>query len=168
MEVLHKEMWNELFIDGLPIPAGDLIGEEGQGFRQILHGLNPERVLIAAEAVGIGRNALRRAADYANERVVFGRPIGQNQGVQHPLAASWAELEAANLMAMHAGAPPRKPRVHPSPAPSFAGVPLMALRRVDNVWSLKPTPPHPAWAACIQGVGPEHGWRTGTCEGACA
>ena len=95
---------NELFIDGLPIPAEDLIGEEGQGFRQILHGLNPERVLIAAEAVGIGRNALRRAADYANERVVFGRPIGQNQGVQHPLAACWAELEAANLMAMNAGA----------------------------------------------------------------
>jgi acyl-CoA dehydrogenase len=95
---------NELFIDGLPIPAGDLIGEEGQGFRQILHGLNPERVLIAAEAVGIGRNAIRRAADYANERVVFGRPIGQNQGVQHPLAACWAELEAANLMAMNAGA----------------------------------------------------------------
>jgi len=95
---------NELFIDGLPIPAEDLIGEEGQGFRQILHGLNPERILIAAEAVGIGRNALRRAAEYANERVVFGRPIGQNQGVQHPLAASWAELEAANLMAMNAGA----------------------------------------------------------------
>ncbi len=95
---------NELFIDGLPIPAEDLIGEEGQGFRQILHGLNPERVLIAAEAVGIGRNAIRRAADYANERVVFGRPIGQNQGVQHPLAACWAELEAANLMAMNAGA----------------------------------------------------------------
>ncbi|MBC7132868.1 MAG: acyl-CoA/acyl-ACP dehydrogenase [Roseovarius sp.] len=95
---------NELFIDGLPIPAADLIGEEGQGFRQILHGLNPERVLIAAEAVGIGRNAIRRAADYANERVVFGRPIGQNQGVQHPLAACWAELEAANLMAMHGGA----------------------------------------------------------------
>ncbi len=95
---------NELFIDGLPIPAEDLIGEEGQGFRQILHGLNPERVLVAAEAVGIGRNALRRAAKYANERVVFGRPIGQNQGVQHPLAACWAELEAANLMAMHAGA----------------------------------------------------------------
>jgi acyl-CoA dehydrogenase len=95
---------NELFIDGLPIPAEDLIGEEGQGFRQILHGLNPERVLIAAEAVGIGRNALRRAAKYASERVVFGRPIGQNQGIQHPLAACWAELEAANLMAMHAGA----------------------------------------------------------------
>jgi len=95
---------NELFIDGLPIPVEDLIGEEGQGFRQILHGLNPERVLIAAEAVGIGRNAIRRAAQYANERVVFGRTIGQNQGVQHPLAACWAELEAANLMAMNAGA----------------------------------------------------------------
>jgi len=95
---------NELFIDGLPIPEEDLIGEEGQGFRQILHGLNPERVLVAAEAVGIGRNALKRAAAYAGERVVFGRPIGQNQGVQHPLAQSWAELEAANLMAMHGGA----------------------------------------------------------------
>ena len=76
-------------------------------------------------------------------------------------------LPSHSHMAMHAGAPPRKPRVHPSPAPSFAGVPLMALRRVDNVWSLKPTPPHPAWAVCIQGVGPEHGWRTGTREGAC-
>ena len=93
---------NELFIDGLPVPKDDLIGEEGQGFRHILHGLNPERILIAAEAVGIGRAALRRAADYACEREVFGRPIGKNQGVQHPLAKSWAELEAANLMALHA------------------------------------------------------------------
>lgn len=95
---------NELFIDNLPVPAEDLIGKEGQGFRQILHSLNPERALVAAEAVGIGRNALKRAAQYAGERVVFGRPIGQNQGVQHPLAVSWAELEAANLMAMHAAA----------------------------------------------------------------
>ncbi len=94
---------NELFIDGLPVPVEDLIGEEGNGFRQILHGINPERVLVAAESVGIGRNALKRAADYAKERVVFGRPIGQNQGIQHPLAISWSELEAANLMAMHAG-----------------------------------------------------------------
>jgi len=94
---------NELFIDGLPVPAEDLIGEEGNGFRQILHGINPERVLVAAESVGIGRVALKYAADYAKERVVFGRPIGQNQGIQHPLAISWAELEAANLMAMHAG-----------------------------------------------------------------
>ena len=93
---------NELFIDGLPIPAEDLIGEEGQGFRQILHGLNPERILIAGECVGIARNALARAAGYARERVVFGRPIGRNQSVQHPLADAWAKVEAANLMTMHA------------------------------------------------------------------
>lgn len=93
---------NEVFIDGLPVPAEDLIGEEGQGFRQILHGLNPERILVAGECVGIARNALKRAAEYANERVVFGRPIGQNQGIQHPLAKAWARVEAANLMVMHA------------------------------------------------------------------
>ena len=93
---------NELFIDGLPVPAADRIGEEGQGFRYILHGMNPERVLVAAEAVGIGRAALTRAAKYARERVVFDRPIGQNQGIQHPLAESWAELEAAHLMAFRA------------------------------------------------------------------
>ena len=93
---------NELFIDGLPVPAADRIGEEGQGFKYILHGLNPERVLVAAEAIGIGRAALARATRYAKERVVFGRPIGANQGIQHPLAQCWAELEAANLMAMRA------------------------------------------------------------------
>ena len=93
---------NELFIDGLPVPVEDLIGEEGQGFRQILHGLTAERILIAAECVGIARNALQRAAAYARERVVFGRPIGQNQGVQHPLAKCWARVEASNLMTMHA------------------------------------------------------------------
>lgn len=95
---------NEVFIDGLPIPVEDRIGEEGKGFHYILHGMNPERVLIAAEAVGIGRAALARAARYARERVVFGRPIGMNQGIQHPLAQCWAELEAANLMAFHAAA----------------------------------------------------------------
>ena len=89
---------NELFIDGLEIPLEDRIGEEGQGFKYILHGMNPERVLIGAEAIGIGRAALRRAAHYAKERVVFNRPIGQNQGIQHPLAANWMELEAAHLM----------------------------------------------------------------------
>ena len=93
---------NELFIDNLPVPAGDLIGEEGQGFKQILHGMNPERVLAAAAAVGLGRVALKRAAAYANERVVFDRKIGKNQGVQHPLAKCWMELEAANLMVMNA------------------------------------------------------------------
>jgi acyl-CoA dehydrogenase len=95
---------NTLFIDNLPVPADDLIGEEGRGFEYLLQGLNPERVLFAVEAVGLGRAAIARAATYASERVVFGRPIGQNQGVQHPLARSWAELEAANLMAMKAAA----------------------------------------------------------------
>ena len=93
---------NELFIDELPVPAEDLIGEEGEGFRNILHGMNPERVLAAAAAVGLGRVALQRAAKYAGERIVFDRPIGKNQGVQHPLAKCWMELEAANLMVMHA------------------------------------------------------------------
>ncbi|MBL8380125.1 MAG: acyl-CoA/acyl-ACP dehydrogenase [Burkholderiales bacterium] len=94
---------NALFIDDLEIPAEDRIGEEGRGFEYILHGMNPERVLIAAEAVGIGRAALKRAALYAKERIVFNRPIGQNQGVQHPLAERWIELEAANLMMQKAG-----------------------------------------------------------------
>jgi acyl-CoA dehydrogenase len=93
---------NMLFIDGLRVPQSDLIGAEGDGFRLILHGLNPERILIAAEAVGLGFAALTRAAAYARERVVFGRPIGQNQGVQHPLAQCWAELSAAALMMRHA------------------------------------------------------------------
>ena len=93
---------NELFIDGLEIPVENRIGEEGQGFRYLLHGINPERILIAAGLVGLGRAAVRRATDYANQRVVFGRAIGQNQAIQHPLAQSWAELEAANLMAFRA------------------------------------------------------------------
>ncbi len=89
---------NQVFFDRLPVPADDLIGEEGQGFEIILHGLNPERILIAAEAVGLGRAALRRACAYAGERIVFDRPIGQNQAIQHPLAERWMELEAAELM----------------------------------------------------------------------
>ena len=89
---------NMLFIDGLMVPAGDRIGEEGRGFEYILHGLNPERILIAAEAVGLGRAALQAATRYARERVVFGRPIGQNQGIQHPLAQAWMALEAADMM----------------------------------------------------------------------
>jgi acyl-CoA dehydrogenase len=93
---------NQLFFDGLPVPLEDRIGEEGKGFEYILHGMNPERILIAAEAVGIGRAALARAARYAKERVVFGRPIGQNQAIQHPLARSWMELEAANLVMLKA------------------------------------------------------------------
>ncbi len=93
---------NELFIDNLPVPAADRIGEEGKGFELILHGMNPERILIGAEAVGLGRAAIRRAADYAKVRIGFARPIGQNQAIQHPLAQCWMELEAANLMAFKA------------------------------------------------------------------
>jgi acyl-CoA dehydrogenase len=93
---------NELFIDNLEIPEADLIGVEGDGFRYILHGLNPERILIASEAVGLGRTALNKGARYARERVVFDRPIGQNQGIQHPLARNWIELEAAWLLCQRA------------------------------------------------------------------
>jgi acyl-CoA dehydrogenase len=89
---------NMLFIEDLAVPEGDRIGEEGRGFEYILHGLNPERILVAAEAVGLGRAALARATQYAKERVVFDRPIGQNQAIQHPLARCWMELEAADLM----------------------------------------------------------------------
>jgi acyl-CoA dehydrogenase len=94
---------NAVFIDDLFIPDSDRIGEEGHGFSYILHSLNPERVLVASEAIGLGRDALRRAATYARERVVFGRPIGQNQGIQHPLAECWTMLEAAWWMTLRAG-----------------------------------------------------------------
>ena len=89
---------NAVFYDGLPVPHEDLIGEEGKGFYYILHGLNPERILLAAEAVGLGKAALARACDYAREREVFGRQIGKNQAIQHPLAKNWMELEAAELI----------------------------------------------------------------------
>ncbi|HLR93281.1 MAG TPA: acyl-CoA dehydrogenase family protein [Jiangellaceae bacterium] len=89
---------NEVFIDNLEIPVADRVGEEGKGFSYILDGLNPERMLIAAEALGIGRVALERAVKYANEREVFDRPIGMNQGVQFPLADSLARLDGAELM----------------------------------------------------------------------
>jgi acyl-CoA dehydrogenase len=89
---------NELFIDDLRIPVEDRVGEEGQGFRYLLDGLNPERMLIAAEALGIGRVALEKAVKYGNERVVFGRPITMNQAVQFPLADSLTRLDAAELV----------------------------------------------------------------------
>jgi acyl-CoA dehydrogenase len=95
---------NQVFIDGMRVPAADRIGEEGRGFRYILDGLNPERILVAAEAVGLGRAALQRAAQYAGERIVFDRPIGQNQAIQHPLAQRWIELEAAGLLTYRAAA----------------------------------------------------------------
>jgi acyl-CoA dehydrogenase len=98
----HAVDSNVLFISDLWIPEENRIGPEGDGFKIILHGLNPERILLGAEAVGLGRVAISRAARYAAERVVFGRPIGMNQGIQHPLAKCWAQLEAASLMVMKA------------------------------------------------------------------
>lgn len=94
---------NQVFIDNLFVPESDRIGEQGRGFEYLLDSLNPERILIAMEAIGIGTNAVSRATQYAGERVVFDRPIGQNQSIQHPLAESWMELAAAELMAMKAG-----------------------------------------------------------------
>ena len=118
----------QVFIDGLEVPDEDRIGEEGSGFKYILHGLNPERVLVGAEAIGLGRAALRKASAYAKERVVFDRPIGQNQAIQHPLAQCWMELEAAEshgasrppgntTTACRAGRPPTPPNFSaPKPA----------------------------------------------------
>jgi len=98
----HAVDSNQVFFDKLPVPERDRIGEEGKGFEYILHGMNPERILIGAELVGLGRCAVKRAAKYAKERVVFDRPIGQNQAIQHPLAANWMALEAAGLMVFKA------------------------------------------------------------------
>ena len=95
---------NATFYDNLPVPVEDRVGEEGKGFYYILDGLNPERILVASESVGLGRAALRKAVAYANERVVFDRPIGQNQAIQHPLADAWAHLEAADAMTWRAAA----------------------------------------------------------------
>jgi acyl-CoA dehydrogenase len=93
---------NEIFIDGLEVPAEDVVGEVGRGFYHLLDSLNPERIMTAIEAVGIGRAALERGVQYAKERVVFDRPIGQNQAIAHPLATAWAKLETAELMCLKA------------------------------------------------------------------
>jgi acyl-CoA dehydrogenase len=93
---------NEVFFDNYKISADTLIGKEGQGFKVILHGMNAERCLLAGEALGIGYAALSKAANYAKERIVFNRPIGMNQGIQHPLAEAYMHLEAAKLATYHA------------------------------------------------------------------
>ena len=93
---------NQIFIDGLEVSEDDRIGDENKGFYYLLDSLNPERILIAAEALGIGRSALNRAVDYANNRIIFDRPIGKNQSIQHPLAENWVELEAAELLILKA------------------------------------------------------------------
>jgi acyl-CoA dehydrogenase len=98
----HAVDSNELFIDDFRVPLTDMVGEEGEGFYHLLDGLNPERIVIAAEAVGIGKAALNKAVQYAKDRTVFGRPIGKNQGIQFPLAEAYARLEAAELMVLKA------------------------------------------------------------------
>lgn len=94
----HAVGSNMLFINDLFVPEEDRIGAEGQGFKILLQGLNPERVLLGAEATGLGKVAIAKASKYAQERIVFGRPIGQNQGIQHPLAKAWMQVAAAELM----------------------------------------------------------------------
>ena len=98
----HAVDSNELFIDDFRVPHADIVGQEGEGFYHLIDGLNPERIVIAAEAVGIGKAALNKAVQYAKDRVVFGRPIGKNQGIQFPLAEAYARLEAAELMVLKA------------------------------------------------------------------
>jgi acyl-CoA dehydrogenase len=93
---------NEVFFDKYNIPANTLIGEEGQGFKIILHGMNAERCLLAGEALGLGYAALKKAAEYARDRKVFQRPIGQNQAIAHPLADAYMQLESAKLATYHA------------------------------------------------------------------
>jgi len=115
---------NELFFEDFEIPVEDRIGEEGRGFVYILEGMNPERILIAAEAVGLGKLALSRAAEYAKTRIVFNRPIGKNQAIQHLLAKNWVELEAAWLMVMSAAwqydkaCPAAQQPTPPNPSPA--------------------------------------------------
>jgi len=102
IRIIINPATTEIFFDNLEVPAENLIGEEGRGFRYILDGMNAERILIAAEAIGDARWFIAKAAAYAKERVVFGRPIGQNQGIQFPIARAYAASEAANLMVQHA------------------------------------------------------------------
>jgi acyl-CoA dehydrogenase len=104
IKALINHNTTEVFIENMKVPAANLIGEEGQGFRYILDGMNAERILVASECIGDGRWLLKKGVAYANERIVFGRPIGQNQGVQFPLAHAFAELEAADMMARRAAA----------------------------------------------------------------
>ena len=126
----------EIFLDGLEVPASNLIGEEGDGFRALLDGLNAERILIAAECVGDGRWFMHKACRYANERVVFGRPIGQNQGIQFPLATAHAHLEAADLMRFHAA------EMYDAGAPCGPEANMAKLLAADASWE--------AANACLQ------------------
>jgi acyl-CoA dehydrogenase len=119
---------NMLFIDNLKVPASDLIGGEGRGFHSLLDGLNPERILIAAEAIGIGTIAIKKAVRYAKERIVFGRPIGQNQAIAHPLADAYSKIEAAELMMMKAA------WLFDNRRPCGAEANIAKLRAADAAW----------------------------------
>ncbi len=119
---------NMLFIDNLKVPASDLIGGEGRGFHSLLDGLNPERILIAAEAIGIGTIAIKKAVRYAKERIVFGRPIGQNQAIAHPLADAYSKIEAAELMLMKAA------WLFDNRRPCGAEANIAKLRAADAAW----------------------------------
>jgi len=127
---------NELFFDNLEIPAENLIGEEGRGFRYILDGLNAERTIIAAECIGDGYWFIDKVTRYANERVVFGRPIGQNQGVQFPIARAFVNIEAANLMRYRACA------LYDAHQPCGAEANMAKLLAADASWE--------AANACLQ------------------
>ena len=119
----------EVFFDDVPVPHDALIGEEGRGFRYILDGMNAERCLTASEAIGSGRYFIEKAVDYANHRVVFGRPIGQNQGIQFPVAQSYAQLEAADLMTRKATA------LFEAEQPCGAEANMARLLSADAAWA---------------------------------
>jgi len=130
---------NEVFFDNLEIPAENLIGEEGKGFKYILEGLNAERTLIAAECIGDGYWFVDKAVAYGNERVVFGRPIGQNQGIQFPVAQAYAHIEAASLMRFKAA------WLHDNQRPCGAEANIAKLLSADASWQ--------AANACLQTYG---------------
>lgn len=128
IETMLNHHTTELFFDGLRVPAANRIGEEGRGFRYILDGMNAERILIAAESVGDGRWFVEKAVDYANSRVVFARPIGQNQGVQFPIANAYAHLRAADLMRWEAA------RLFDAGQPCGAEANLAKMLAADAAW----------------------------------
>jgi acyl-CoA dehydrogenase len=129
IDVMLNHHTTEIFFDDVPLPADALVGEEGKGFKQILTGMNAERILIAAECVGDGRFFIDRAASYASERVVFGRPIGANQGVQFPLARAYAAVRAADLMRQEAA------RLYEAGLPCGAEANMAKLLASDASWA---------------------------------
>lgn len=135
---------NEIFFDNYEIPVGALIGQENEGFRIILHGMNAERCLLAGEALGLGYAALERAAQYAKDRVVFGRQIGQNQGIAHPLADAYMKLEAAKLATYHAA------RLFDASRTTDSNVPIHSLGVACN--SAKYLAAEAAFTACERAV----------------